>query len=69
MVTKTASYQPSVGDHVLVSWGLEEVPGVVIDVYGTGVLARAMVHVAIPGAGDSDDGEAFSLPFGALRPE
>ena len=69
MVTKTATPVPAVGDEVCVYWGLEEVPGLVIDVYGSGPLARAMVRVPILGSNGEELGsEDFSLPFSALRP-
>ncbi len=68
MVTKTSNDELSVGDHVTVYWGLNEVNGVVVDIYGTGPLARARVRVAIPGAnGEELATEEFSLPFGAIE--
>lgn len=68
-MTKLADERPEVGKHVTVYWGLDEVDGVVTDVYGSGALARARVKVSIRGAAGEELGtEEFSLPFGVIKP-
>jgi hypothetical protein len=59
---------PQVGQRVKVYWGLDEVEGRVVDVYGQGSLARARVEIPVLGPdGEELDTETFSLPFEALH--
>lgn len=53
--------EPSVGDRVIVPWGLEEVLGEVVEVYSTGFGDRAKVRVV-----DDPDGPTVSVPIDSL---
>ena len=68
MVTRAAGKPLRVGDKDWVRWGLDEVEGEVIELYGAGQLARAMVSVPIRGArGEELAREEFSLPLDVIR--
>lgn len=54
-------WEPVVGDRVLVPWGLDEVEGEVVEVYGTGLGPRVKVRLA-----DDAEGATVTLPLDSL---
>lgn len=59
--------QPSTihaGQRVRVPWGRDDVSGTVVEVYGTGRLARAVVSVRSELGSTS---ETFSVPLGVVK--
>lgn len=63
MVSSTLAF-PEVGQTVIVDWGLDEVTGRVVEVYGSGALARVRVELPILGPnGEELDSTIVSLPL------
>jgi hypothetical protein len=63
-----ASARPKPGDHVVVPWGLDEVPGTVRDIYGPHRAQFALVTIAIQGtAGETLAEEDVSFPLSEIR--
>lgn len=59
---------PSVGQHLLVPWGLDEVDGEVVEVYELGGQTRVRVRVPILGPSDEElDSFVVALPLSAVR--
>lgn len=60
---------PRPGDRVLVNWGLDEVEGVVEDVYGLGSARRAVVRIPFLGPDGEELGESITVPvpLGAIE--
>ena len=68
MVTTLTNDALGAGDRVGVPWGLDEIPGTIIEVYGAGLLARVRVRVSILGANGEELGtEDVTLPLGWVR--
>jgi hypothetical protein len=55
---------PRPGELVLVPWGLEEMPGVVIEVFATGLGERAVVRLL----GENDPDATVTVPADSLTP-
>ncbi|GAA4293005.1 hypothetical protein [Mycobacterium paraffinicum] len=55
--------EPGVGDRVMVSWGLEEAYGEIVEVYSTGLGPRAQVRLL-----DDPEGPTVVLPLDSLTP-
>ena len=53
------------GQRVQVPWGRDDVSGTVVEVYGSGRLARALVAVR-SGQGSGDDA-TFSVPLSSVK--
>jgi hypothetical protein len=59
-----------IGDRVTVPWGLEELPGVVVEIYGPPGRPSAMVRLPVYGSsGEILEETTLSFPLDALRPE
>jgi hypothetical protein len=68
MVSSTLAF-PEVGQTVVVDWGLDEVTGRVVEVYGAGPLARVRVELPILGpSGEELDSAIVSLPLEVVHP-
>lgn len=66
MATK-AGYM--LGDQVLVPWGLDELVGVVVEVYGPSGSPSVLVEVPVHGAsGETLEVTTVSFPAAALKP-
>jgi hypothetical protein len=65
MVTR----KPRRGDRVVVAWGLDDVDGVVVDIYGSGRAQRGMVRVQVLGPSGEEPGESTVIPvtLGAIE--
>lgn len=53
--------EPSVGDRVLVPWGLEEILGEVVEIHRTGLGPRAKVRVV-----EDPDGPTVTVPLDSI---
>lgn len=59
---------PQVGQSVLVDWGLDDVKGEVLEVYGSGPLMRVRVKIPILGThGEELDAVVVSLPLDVVH--
>ena len=55
----------NVGDHVAVPWGVDEVSGVIVEIYGVETaVPRAVIEVRIADGGEPT---TVTLPVNALR--
>jgi hypothetical protein len=67
MVSQTLSF-PEVGQAVVVDWGLDEMTGRVVEVYGSGPVARVRVEIPVLGPnGEELDSTIVSLPLDVVH--
>jgi hypothetical protein len=65
----TASRRIKIGDKVAVPWGLDEIVGEVLEIYGTPARRYVKVRVPIHGpAGETLQEEDIPFPEDSLRP-
>lgn len=56
------------GDKVIVPWGLEQVSGTILSLFGPAGKQFARVEVELPSEDDVPNVEALSLPVDLLQP-
>ena len=69
MVSRAKRSQIEVGDAVRVPWGVGEVTGEVVDIYGDTAPSHAVVRVPVSGAsGETLESETLTVRTDVLRP-